>query len=349
MSGLLRRIKRSRTADAGEPLPQGQAAEAEGAAPATGAPAGPEPSATGDTAVLEPATAQPAPEAKPADAKPPEAPKPVLLADPNVPAGVDPAEAPLRPPAGRRGRLRRRLRYLRRARELMLRDLGGLLYEVHRTGGGDVQAHATVVNAKVQRIVSVDAEAHAIETALAAPRAEAIVFQPGIGGSCPTCGELYGTGARFCSNCGGPLGAVVTPAESPSSGATIESIFGRPAPTQEDPPTGTPAAASDDTQAIAPTPGDDAAAPASEPAAAEPRPMGPAPEREPSPAEPAPESEPSTAEATPATEGSPAAPPAAEDDAPRSPDDPHNRSDDNGRTAPDPASADPFATREFRR
>ena len=114
----------------------------------------------------------------------PAAPAPVLLADPGRPAGVDPAEAPLRPPAGRRGRLRRRLRYLRRARELMLRDLGGLLYEVHRTGGGNVEAHATVVGAKVQRIAGLDAEAHALETALTAPRGETVVFEPGVGGTC---------------------------------------------------------------------------------------------------------------------------------------------------------------------
>ena len=140
-----------------------------------------------------------APEAAPAPVPPPReggsrssrSPRPaVLLADPSVPAGVDPAAAPFRPPAGRRGRLRRRLRYLRRARELMLRDLGGLLYEIHRTGGGRVDQHATIVRAKVQRIAGLDAEAHAIEGALAAPRSETVVFEPGIGGTCAVCGEL---------------------------------------------------------------------------------------------------------------------------------------------------------------
>ena len=263
MSGLLRRIKRSRTADAGTPV-EGQAAAPEGAAPATEASAG-DPSATGETVRLpavdatgasasgEPATSDPsaggdatpqgdaapaagaagggeaAAAAEPA-AKAKAEPRPVLLADPNVPAGVDPAEAPLRPPAGRRGRLRRRLRYLRRARELMLRDLGGLLYEVHRSGGGDVLAHAPVMDAKVQRIAGLDAEAHALEAALTAPRTETVIFQPGIGGSCPTCGDLYGSAARFCSNCGTAFGHVPTQpaAESTSSGATMESIFGRP-------------------------------------------------------------------------------------------------------------------------
>jgi hypothetical protein len=218
MSGLLRRIKRSRPADAGEPLPEGQAAAPEGAAPAT------EPA----TAVTEPASAE-SPE--------PKTETPVLLADPNTPAGVDPATAPMRPPAGRRGRLRRRLRYLRRARELMLRDLGGLLYEVHRTGGGNIEAHRNIVGAKVQRIAGLDAEAHALETALATPRAEAVVFQPGVGGTCPECGELYGSAARFCSNCGSPIGVAALPAPAPAQDptptpapASRESVFGRPAP-----------------------------------------------------------------------------------------------------------------------
>ncbi len=185
MSGLLRRIKRSRTADAGEPLPEGQAAAPEGAP------------TTAETAAVAPA------------------PAPVLVVDPAVPAGLDPAETPLRPPAGRRGRLRRRLRYLRRARELMLRDLGGLLYEVHRTAAGRIDAHVPVVNAKVERIAALDAEAHAIEAALSVPRAEAVVFQPGIGGTCAACGELYGSSARFCSNCAAPTGAPAPEAPAP--------------------------------------------------------------------------------------------------------------------------------------
>src|SRR5829696_2882607 len=180
MSGLLRRIKRSRSADAGET----HAAGPEGAP------------TTAETAEL------------PAGAT-----APAIKADPNAPAGLDPAE-PVAPPAGRRGRLRRRLRYLRRARELMLRDLGGLLYEVHRTGGGDVAAHAGVIGGKLERLARLDAEAAAIETALGARRSEAVVFEPGIGGTCAVCGELYGSAARFCSHCGTPTGVTAaTPSE----------------------------------------------------------------------------------------------------------------------------------------
>jgi hypothetical protein len=249
MSGLLRRIKRSRPADAGEPHQQGRAAEAEDATTTHATPPASADSSEATTQIVAPAgdatsgrasegrTDEPAAEdpqtaaageptpapgqdvpARPrrrwrpfrrrARAIPPATAAPVLKADPSIPAGIDPAAAPMRPPAGRRGRLRRRLRYLRRARELMLRDLGGLLYEIHRTGGGKVEAHANVVGAKVQRIAGLDAEAHALETALSAPRAETVLFEPGIGGTCATCGELYGSDARFCAHCGTPIGQV---------------------------------------------------------------------------------------------------------------------------------------------
>ena len=147
MSGLLRRIKRSRPADAGEPLPEGQAAAPEGGAAPRPKP--PRPSAPRGAARLchdaEPSR-QPA-EAPKLRSRPRHGdadPEPVLAATPGMPAGLEPERRPDARAAGRRGRLRRRLRYLRRARELMLRDLGGLLYEIHRTGGGNIDAHATV-------------------------------------------------------------------------------------------------------------------------------------------------------------------------------------------------------------
>jgi len=181
MSGLLRRIKRSRAADAGETPAEEQAA-GPGGAPTTGQAS--------------------------------ELPRPAIARDPDAPAGLEAAE---RPAAGRPGRLRRRLRYLRRAREVMLRDLGGLMYEVHRSGGGDYGAHANVIGSKVERLKSLDAETRAIEEALAAPRSETVVFQPGVGGTCDFCGEIYGSDARFCSHCGSPTGSAVRATPAPIS------------------------------------------------------------------------------------------------------------------------------------
>src|SRR4051794_14157554 len=62
-----------------------------------------------------------------------------------LPAGVAPEDIERRRATGRRGKLRRRARFLRRARELALRDLGGLVYEARRRGqdgGALVEAKA---------------------------------------------------------------------------------------------------------------------------------------------------------------------------------------------------------------
>ena len=112
------------------------------------------------------------------------------------------------PGSARRGKLRRRLRYLRHVRELLLRDLGGFTYEVHRTAGGTPQeGHRKLAEAKANRIAALDAEVGAIEARLGEAHAETVLFEPGIGGTCPECGELYASDARFCSRCGLPLDA----------------------------------------------------------------------------------------------------------------------------------------------
>lgn len=153
------------------------------------------------------------------------------------PAGLDPAEAAARPPAGRRGRLRRRLRYLRRARELMLRDLGGLVYEIHRTGGGDLPAHAGLMAGKIERLATLDAEAHSLEAVLAAPREQVALFEPGVGGACDACGELYGSDARFCSRCGTPTSGELQPLEraAPSPASERAPTLAEPAPDPQPP------------------------------------------------------------------------------------------------------------------
>jgi hypothetical protein len=192
MSGFLRRNKRSRSTAAGGSPAEGPAAGSGGA----------------------PAAETSAPESSPTA---------------ELPAGLDPAQAAAQATTGSRGRLRRRLRYLRRARELMLRDLGGLLYEIHRTGGGDIAANTGTIGAKVERLAGLDAEATAIETALAAPRAQTVVFEPGIGGTCDVCGELYGSSARYCSHCGSAV-AAATP------GLPAQAAEPRPVPAMPKPP-----------------------------------------------------------------------------------------------------------------
>lgn len=107
------------------------------------------------------------------------------------------------PSSRRRARLRRRLRHLRRVREVLLRDLGGLTFELHRTGGGEGGA---VLEGKLARLSAVDREIRDLAQHLSDHRAM-IVREPGIGGTCETCGEIFGSEARFCWACGNPVAA----------------------------------------------------------------------------------------------------------------------------------------------
>ena len=169
-------------------------------------------------------------------------------------AGEDASDA--RPTALRRGRLRKRLRFLDRERELLLRDLGGLVYEIHRSGSpGDRERHRSLVAGKVERLAELDHELGAGLATLGEARSEMVMREPGIGGSCPRCGEIHGSDARFCSACGFPLEVGQAP---PSSV--------RPGPPPGDPvlpiaasaPTAPAAAAEPQVISPAPAPGDDA-------------------------------------------------------------------------------------------
>ncbi|MGH2947990.1 MAG: zinc-ribbon domain-containing protein, partial [Solirubrobacteraceae bacterium] len=155
----------------------------------------------GPAAEAAPATADqgPAADAAPAEQAPAR----------DLPAGVDPGELEVAPaPSARRGKLRRRLRYLRRVRELLLRDLGGFTYEVHRTAGGSLrESHRRLAEAKAGRLTALDAEVRELEGRLSEPHVEPVLREPGIGGTCPECGELHASDAHYCSRCGAPLDA----------------------------------------------------------------------------------------------------------------------------------------------
>src|SRR4051812_15845676 len=145
--------------------------------------------------------ADPSPqEAQPTMVAPPQAPP----ADP-LPAGLAPEDvAPTRPSFRDRGRLRRRLRYLRRVRELGFRDLGGLAFDLHRFG----RRNDELVLGKLAALDAVDRELRAIERVLDERRDIIELREPGVA-ACPRCGALHGSDARFCPQCGtqfsGPL------------------------------------------------------------------------------------------------------------------------------------------------
>ena len=112
------------------------------------------------------------------------------------PAHPQPAP-PARPGFRERGRLRRRLRYLREVRELGYRDLGGLVLDQHRFQ----RPNEELVAGKVAAIEALDREMRAIEQALSQSTPYTELFIPGLS-ACPRCGALHGSDARFCPQCG---------------------------------------------------------------------------------------------------------------------------------------------------
>lgn len=109
----------------------------------------------------------------------------------------DTAVAEHAPGFGERGRMRRRARFLRKARELAYRDLGGLVFDLHRFGGRNDQ----VLNAKLATLRQIDTELRELEKALAERRGVAVLREVGIA-ACPRCAAIHGRDDRFCPGCG---------------------------------------------------------------------------------------------------------------------------------------------------
>jgi ribosomal protein L40E len=116
----------------------------------------------------------------------------------DVPAGQE--SVPERPSFRHRGRLRRRLRYLRRVRELGFRDLGGLVFDQNKFA----RVNEDLVRQKLGALAAVDAELRALEHALDDRRPLTELREPGIS-VCPRCGALHGSDARYCPSCGVPV------------------------------------------------------------------------------------------------------------------------------------------------
>ena len=239
MSGLLRRIRRPGAAEENRTEPI----------------ALPEPAHGSDAPTAPDGERSPAPAVR-ADGRP-------------LPAGVAPEDLERRAGTGRRGKVRRRARFLRRARELALRDLGGLVYEAHRRE----QDGGALVKEKVQQLAVLDAELLGLESELGTPRGDTVLREPGVGGTCPRCGELHASNARFCAACGLDLTAASAQPEAAASGeagaAPAEAAAADPAPAEG-------ATAASEATAAEPAPAEGAAAPseatAEEPAQAAPEP-----------------------------------------------------------------------------
>ncbi len=98
---------------------------------------------------------------------------------------------------GSRGRLRRRARFLRKARELAYRDLGGLVFSLHRFG----QRNDSLVLAKLGTLSRIDAELRTLEDSLGERQPVTVLREAGIT-ACPRCAAIHSGEDRFCPSCG---------------------------------------------------------------------------------------------------------------------------------------------------
>jgi hypothetical protein len=161
------------------------------------------------------------------------APLPVT-ADPHTAVAILPAtKASFRD----RGKLRRRLRFLRRTRELAYRDIGGLIFDMRRFG----RSRQDLLDAKLGALGAVDEELRSLERALDDRRAIHELREPGIS-SCARCGALHSSEANFCPHCGlqlgGPQpmgevgGAIAAPPQAPPAPAAAPAPVSSQQPTQ---------------------------------------------------------------------------------------------------------------------
>jgi len=102
-----------------------------------------------------------------------------------------------------RGQMRRRARYLRRLREVQLRDLGGFVLELHRFG----RERPELVAAKLRAAAGTNEELRVLEIALDGRASLRELREAGVGGACEDCGAVFGSADHFCASCGAPLGA----------------------------------------------------------------------------------------------------------------------------------------------
>jgi hypothetical protein len=116
--------------------------------------------------------------------------------DPPAGAGASPE-----PPGFRsRGSARRRARFLRKARELGYRDLGGLVFNLHRFG----QRNDALVLAKLTTLGHIDTELRALEETLREHRPVTVLREAGIT-ACARCAAIHSSEDNFCPNCGLPV------------------------------------------------------------------------------------------------------------------------------------------------
>jgi hypothetical protein len=170
------------------------------------------------------------------------------------------------------------VRFLRKARELAYRDLGGLVFNLHRFG----QRNDALVLAKLTTLDHIDTELRAIEDSLGERQPVTVLREAGIT-ACPRCTAIHASEDNFCPNCGMPMNRRV---DLPVG---FQAAAGAPAAPSPVAPAPTPAAAQPSPSPVAPAP---SAAPAQippspNPAASPATPRSPQPSAAPSSERPA--------------------------------------------------------------
>lgn len=105
----------------------------------------------------------------------------------------------------------------------MLRDAGGLVYELHRTGARlEAGGPHSLVAGKLDRLAALDAERRELEEILGDRRRATVLREPGVGGTCPSCHEYFPSDARFCAHCGQRVDGPTPAAPDPSGPAAAD-------------------------------------------------------------------------------------------------------------------------------
>jgi hypothetical protein len=158
---------------------------------------------------------------------------------------LESAGRPTPPGFGSRGRVRRRARFLRKARELAYRDLGGLVFSLHRFG----RRNDELVLAKLSTLSRIDAELRALESSLAERQPVTVLREAGIT-ACPRCAAIHSGEDRFCPSCGLPLSRKVDlpigaapVAAAPATAQALPAPAPTPAPAPAQAPAQTPSGA----------------------------------------------------------------------------------------------------------
>jgi hypothetical protein len=164
-----------------------------------------------------------------APAEPTQGPSPAPPAPPAAPAPAGSNGSAPSPGFQPRGRARRRARFLRKARELAYRDLGGLVFNLHRFG----QRNDALVLAKLNTVGQIDSELRSIEAALGERRPITVLREAGIT-ACARCAAIHSSEDNFCPSCGLSMGRhadlPIGAAAPPSAASTPAVAVAAPTP-----------------------------------------------------------------------------------------------------------------------